>query len=86
MRHIYKIDDGEIFWYSAENEEDAFRIFKELYTDPEDRSGVEITELPDDYELSIYLDYPYQDPSAKTTKTCREWADETEGEIATTLY
>lgn len=53
---------------------------------PEDRSGVEITELPDDSELSIYLDYPFEDPSPKTTKTCREWADETEGEIATTLY
>ena len=84
MRHIYKIDDGEIFWYSAENEEDAFRIFKELYSDPEDRSGVEITELSDDSELSIYLDGKCEEP--KTTKTCREWADETEGEIATTLY
>ncbi|HNC58894.1 MAG TPA: hypothetical protein PLP33_25945 [Leptospiraceae bacterium] len=86
MRHVFRIDDGEIFWYSAETREQAFALFSEEFESDSNINSVRITQLPEDLEFSVFLDYPYDDPSPKETKTCREWAAEKEGLVATTLY
>lgn len=74
MRHIFRINDGEIFWYSAETREQAFKLFSEEFESDSNINSVRITQLPKDLEFSEFLDYPYGAPSPKETKTCREWA------------
>ena len=75
--HIYRIDDGERSWYSADSAEDAIRQHASLIGEDADElieDGAEVVQLADDEMLIIYDDEPFADPSPKTTKPCREWA------------
>jgi hypothetical protein len=68
-RHIFKIsDNGETFWYSAENLFDAAALHSEM-TDNVYIGGLVM--LPDDELLTlVHTDESYD----ACTKTCGEWA------------
>ena len=86
MRHIFKIDDGEQHWVSADDERDALRWIADDYGTVDQYVAdcePKVTRLDDDELLGVYLDHPYRDPTARDVKPCREWAAERAGVIAT---
>jgi hypothetical protein len=85
MRHIYHVDDGENWWYSAESEEAALAMHKAPMSEGEWKDIEEETTVkqePDDKILKVHN----EDDDTRVEKTCAEWAGETEGFIATTCW
>lgn len=88
MRHIFKIDSGETDWVSAESDIEALDILADLYGEHSGESyrityDATVEQMDDSAELTVTEDDPEQ---TKTTKTCRQWADEMTGLVASTCY
>jgi hypothetical protein len=72
---VFRIDDGERFWYVASSEEEAENLHAKYAGD----SGLDETDpeftiverLPDDKVLTIELET--EDPTRKLSMTCAEW-------------
>jgi len=68
--HVFRIDDGDVFWYIATSEEEALRAYR---TDPqreksEDDAPLKVTQLADRDPLTIT-----NEDHVKLTFTAREW-------------
>jgi len=91
MRHIYLVEKGERDWVSAASEKEAIGYLANLHgyasADEyrEDENPI-VTPLLDSELLKVYQDTPFRDPTPSVTKTCRQWADEREGIVASTSY
>lgn len=83
-RHIYKIDDGELHWFSARDESHAEDLYIEVYfgDDPEYYAGCTITQLDDDELLGITNDDGLYNETVY--RSCAEWAKLSEGIIGST--
>jgi hypothetical protein len=89
-KSLYLIDDGERDWVVAESPEAAIAENASLhgYT-PEEyvaEHSPTVTRIPDDELVKVYQDTPYRDPTPYITKTAAEWAAESDGVIATSVY
>lgn len=90
MRHVFKIDDGETHWYSAESKEQAlymhavkygdYKSVKE-YIDDVEEPDIEIIE--DGKKIKVINDGNVDD---FVVLTAREWAEKKSGFIASTVW
>ena len=83
MRHLFKIDAGENFIISAEDEAQAREMYAAEYDDAEEIKT--IVQMDDAADFTVILE-DVTDPPAKVTKTCQEWAAEDAGVIASSLW
>jgi hypothetical protein len=87
--HVYRIDDGETFWYVAASAEQALqRYLKDTFDETEEvfrerllpgDSMPEVEQLPDDHKLTVtWTDGPRDEngDEQEITMTCKEWAAE----------
>lgn len=83
-RHIWKIDDGELHWFSAKTSEEALKMYSvEFQFGSEDLEDLFVEKLNEDVMISIRMD---EDGDAVIEQTAREWAKSNEGMIGSTLY
>jgi hypothetical protein len=87
--HLYKIDDGEGHWVSAESEDDALRLYActsygsvEAYLDEVGgRSNVDIQELEDDQTVA----FDDEDTGEVDTRRAIDWCKH-RGVVGSTCY
>jgi hypothetical protein len=84
MNHIYEIDDGATYWYSAETPEKALALLKADIGDSEVSEDATVKQWPDDKPLKVRN--PDEPGQPKTTLLCREWAAAGKGCVASTEY
>jgi hypothetical protein len=83
-RHLFKIDDGELHWYSALSAQEATTMHKEHYAFPDDQLNIdEIVQLADEEELTVFVEDVEE---SKVTRTARQWATEKSGFIASSVW
>lgn len=57
MLKMFKIDDGERFWYAGESKENVMRNFMIEYgLDEDEIAGATIAEIAPDYSLKVCVD------------------------------
>jgi hypothetical protein len=90
MRHIFRVDDSEYHWYSAESEQEALQMHAVEYNDYdtieayiEDYEEPKIEILEDDKLIKVIQD---GDASDFVEQTARDWADSQRGFIASTVW
>lgn len=90
MRSLYLVDDGELYWVSAESPEEALRtncaVFDMTLEEYVADCDPQVRRLPDAEPVKVYQDTPYRDPTPSITKTAAEWAAEKSGVVSTSAY
>ena len=83
-RHIYRVEDGEIHWYSALNVIELVDVLVEEWGDICVEDVKEIVQLEDDSLLELTLIDEEGQPLVR--KTCKEWASAGKGQVGSTVY
>ena len=82
--HLWVVDDGETWWYSASSSEEVMEMHAaEIFGyDAEDLEGIEIRQVSSDERIPIV----FESEGCTRTKTAEEWAKEGKGLVGSTMF